>query len=126
MDWGTLIMIVGALGGFEGIKYFLNWKSNKRKSEAEAKRDEVSARALEYDLHRKQMEDLQKRLDKRDEKVDFLYTELRDKENTILRMTAEANINDLKYTNAEEWRCNILDCFERHPPKDYKHKMKKQ
>jgi hypothetical protein len=120
LNWENILTIIGALGGWETFKAIINWRINKRKAEAEVKNDEISAKSAEYNLYKVQIEDLQLRLDKRDDKVDFLYREVREKENTILRMTAEANINDLKLTNAEEWRCNILDCQLRHPPKDYK------
>lgn len=120
MDISTLLSVVAAIGGIEGIKFFLNIKTNKRKAEASAKTDEITARTQEFDLYKKQIEYLQNRLEQRDNKVDFLYAELRDKESQALRLIAENNALELKAQEADMWRCNILDCDHRIPPKNFK------
>ncbi|GEM_PF-3292427 len=120
MDISTLLSIVAAIGGMEGIKFLLNIKTNKRKAEAHAKTDEITARTQEFDLYKKQIEYLQNRLEARDNKVDYLYKELRDKEDQVLMLTAENNALELKAQEADMWRCNILDCDHRIPPKNFK------
>lgn len=120
MDISTLLSVVAAIGGIEGIKFLLNIKTNKRKAEASAKTDEINARTQEFELYQKQIEYLQNRLETRDNKVDFLYAELRDKEDQVLRLIAENNALELKAQEADMWRCNILDCDHRIPPKNFK------
>lgn len=120
MDISTLLSIIATIGGIEGIKFFFNLKANKRKAEASAQTEEISARTQEFELYKKQIEYLQNRLEQRDNKVDFLYAELREKENQVLRLTAENNALELKAQEAEMWRCNILDCDHRTPPKNFK------
>lgn len=120
MDIGTLLSVIAAIGGIEGIRFLLTFKANKRKAEASAKTDEISARTLEFELYIKQIEYLQHRLEVRDNKVDILYKELREKENQVLRLTAENNALELKAQEADMWRCNILDCDHRIPPKDFR------
>jgi len=120
MDVSTLISILATIGGIEGIKFLFNLKANKRKAEASAKTDEINARTQEFDLYKRQIEYLQDRLEARDTKVDILYKELREKEDQVLRLTAENNALELKAQEADMWRCNILDCDHRIPPKNFK------
>lgn len=120
MDITTIISVVAALGGIEGIRYLLHLKANRRKANASAQSDEISARSMEFELYKKQIEYLQGRLEARDNKVDYLYKELRDKEDQVLRLTAENNALELKAQEADLWRCNILDCDQRIPPKNFK------
>ncbi|MDR2968288.1 MAG: hypothetical protein LBV32_01635 [Tannerellaceae bacterium] len=101
MDIITLLSIVTTIGGFEGIKYFINLKANKRKSVASAKTEEITARTQEFELYKKQIEYLQNRLEARDGKVDFLYAELRKKENQVLRLTADNNALKLKVQDTD-------------------------
>jgi len=120
MDINTLLSIIATIGGIEGVKFLFNLKANKRKANASAKTEEITARTQEFELYKKQIEYLQNRLETRDNKVDFLYAELREKENQVLRLTAENNALELKAQEADLWRCNILDCEHRMPPKDFK------
>lgn len=125
MDINTLLSIIATIGGIEGVRFLFNLKANKRKANASAKTEEITARTQEFELYKKQIEYLQNRLEMRDTKVDFLYAELREKENQVLRLTAENNALELKAQEADLWRCNILDCDHRMPPKDFKRMVKR-
>lgn len=58
----SIISMVGALGGWEAVKYMINRKYNKRKEEAEAD-------SVEFNVLR--------------ETVDFLQTQLQEKEKDL-------------------------------------------
>lgn len=62
MNWENLITtivgLLGALGGWEGIKYLINRKSNKRISESEADKRETEADAAKFHLYDERIEEL--------------------------------------------------------------------
>lgn len=62
MNWEnlvtTIVGLLGALGGWEGVKYLINRKSNKRMSESEADKKETEADAAKFHLYDERMEEL--------------------------------------------------------------------
>lgn len=62
MNWENLITtivgLIGTLGGWEGIKYLINRKSNKRISESEADKKEIEADAAKFHLYDERIEEL--------------------------------------------------------------------
>lgn len=114
----TLTSFILAFGGWEGWKAWRHRKSDDRKANASAAKEEVEVEAMKY----KGLEDynlfLQQKLGERDLKIDALYVELREEQNTVLMMTAEANINDLSLKEAEKWKCKIMACRKRVPKWD--------
>lgn len=105
--WGEIIVsIIGALGGWEAIKYMVNRKSNRRIADAEA--DASEFRTLQ-------------------ETLQFLQTQLKDKEERFAEQTNIVRklnldlIEMLKDKGAMEVelamvRCNDTDCPFRQPP----------
>jgi hypothetical protein len=104
--WEIIVSVIGALGGWEAIKYLLNRKSNQRTAMAEA------------DLS--QFHTLQ-------ETIQFLQTQLKEKEERFAEQTAivrklNLDILDLiKEKGAMEVelvmvRCNDTECPFRQPP----------
>lgn len=120
INWGNIIAIIGGLGGFKFFEYLANLKSKKRNEVANAAKNEVEAKKEEFNLWKIQIDYLQTRLDARDAKVDVLYKEKREAENKVLTLIAENNALELKLQEAENWRCNIMDCLRRDPPKNFK------
>jgi len=62
MNWETLLStivgLLGVLGGWEGIKYFINRKSNKRINESEADKKEIETDSDEFHLYKERIEEL--------------------------------------------------------------------
>ncbi len=62
MNWENLITtivgLLGALGGWEAVKYLINRKSNKRISESEADKREIEADAAKFHLYEERIEEL--------------------------------------------------------------------
>ena len=84
----TVLTILGALGGFEGLKwiisYFVNRKTNARK-------EETSVDSIEIDNEKKRVDWLENRITERDVKVDALYSELRTVEREKLELLQKYN-----------------------------------
>ena len=117
-DW---LMVIGAFGGLEGIRwavtFFANRKTNARKEDAAADAVEIQNLLTIIDSLNKQIERLEKDLAGRNAKVDFLYTELRKTEEKLLEKIGEKHDVELKLKEAELYRCDIWDCLDRIPPK---------
>lgn len=62
MNWEnlltTIVGLLGALGGWEGIKYIINRKSNKRINDSEADKKEIEADAAKFHLYEERIEEL--------------------------------------------------------------------
>ncbi len=62
MNWENLITtivgLLGALGGWEGVKYLINRKSNKRINESEADKKEIETDSDEFHLYKERIEEL--------------------------------------------------------------------
>jgi len=61
MNWENLLTTIvglsGVLGGWEGIKYLINRKSNKRITESEADKKEIEADTDEFHLYKERLEE---------------------------------------------------------------------
>ena len=88
MELNEWLTILGALGGFEAIKWTVNFyvhrHTNARKEDAAADAVEIQNLLTIIDSLNKQIERLEKDLVGRNSKVDFLYAELRKSEEKIL------------------------------------------
>lgn len=105
----TIAAIIGTLGGWEMIKYFINRKTNARKAEADA--DMVEFSVLK-------------------ETVTFLQEQLRDKENRfaeqteiVRKLTAEnlelTRDNAMLKAERSLKLCEIRNCGSREPQSGY-------
>lgn len=101
--------IIGALGGFEAIKYFINRKSNARKADAEAD-------SAEFDALREYNEYLQKTLTEKEqrftEQTDRLCR-IQDEHFSLMREKAQVELELQKY------RCVVAKCPKREPQNGY-------
>ena len=105
---GIIATLVGALGGWELVKWLLNRDSNKRIGAAQA--FEVEYKALIEDYHRVQQE-----VDDLKKKVDQLYEQLHRLENERLDLIRENNELRLQLKEAEKHVCLQPDdkCLQR-------------
>ena len=105
---GIIATLVGALGGWELVKWLLNRDSNKRIGAAQA--FEVEYKALIEDYHRVQQE-----VDDLKKKVDQLYEQLHRLENERLDLIRENNELRLRLKETEKHVCMQPDdkCLKR-------------
>ena len=112
----TVLTILGALGGFEGLKwiisYFVNRKTNARKEEA-------SVDSIEIDNEKKRVDWLENRITERDVKVDALYSELRTVEREKLELLQKYNQQLVELEVLRITKCSVRACVNRLPPSDY-------
>lgn len=121
MELNEWLTILGALGGFEAIKWTVNFyvhrHTNARKEDAAADAVEIQNLLTIIDSLNKQIERLEKDLVGRNSKVDFLYAELRKSEEKILEKLSELHVVELQLKEAELSRCDLWECLKRIPPK---------
>ncbi len=139
MNWEnlltTIVGLLGALGGWEGVKYLINRKSNKRISESEAVKKEIEADAAKFHLYEERIEELRttnaelnkqdleliKTGARKDEIIEAKNAEiqkLQEKEVAGIKKTAELEKQVLFYKN---WFCRREygrgkgECLRREP-----------
>lgn len=117
MDWGSLLgvaaTIVTALGGFEFIKWVVNWFTNRKNNKRE---NDASADDSEFSVLRKQIEFLQEQLLKKEERFAAQTDALRDATRKELELTREVTM--LK-TERSLKLCERRMCAERMPQSGY-------
>lgn len=86
MGLNEWLAVLGALGGFEAIKWIVNFYVNRKTN---ARKEDASADSMEDENERKQVDWLEDRIAQRDMKIDTIYVELRN----------EQMINCLGYIN---------------------------
>lgn len=111
-----LLTILGALGGFEAVKWAVTAWVNRRTN---ARKEDASADALEIDNEKKQIDWLEERLAQRDSKIDALYIELRQVQGEKLELIYEKHALELKLKEASVRRCDVRGCAQRKPPTDF-------
>ena len=116
MSWELIATVLTALGGWEGVKYFLNRKTNKRKEEAEAD-------SAEFGVLRETVEFLQQQLknmveqdaekEKRFVEQTNRLRETQDREHKLMIEKAQLELDLQKY------RCVVPKCMNREPQNGY-------
>lgn len=120
MNISEITLLLGAAGGFagisEGIRFWVNRKSDSRAALASAANSETAARTAEFDLLARHNEFLQKALS--DEAIRFneQTRRLRDTQDELSASRAREAQKDLKIANLSLWRCELGDCPSRRPP----------
>ena len=109
MNWEIIITVISTLGGFEGVRWWMNRKTNARMQETKADSDE-------FHLLREQIEFLQTQL--RDKEVRFAeQTELVRRQNAdIIKLMNEKAALDLELVLK---RCERKKCAAREPQNGY-------
>lgn len=116
MGLNEWLAIIGTLGGFEAIKWVVNFYVNRKTN---ARKEDASADAMENENERKQVAWLEDRIAQRDAKIDALYIELRQEQAAHLDEIHKRHETELKLKEAEMKRCDVRGCGKRQPPSDY-------
>ena len=119
-DW---LALLGTLGGFEairwGITFWTNRKTDARKEDASADGMEIQNLLNIIKAQTEQIDNQEKRMAARDEKVDFLYRENNKLRSESLDMLKEKHELELRLKEAEVKKCDVRGCANRMPPSDY-------
>lgn len=123
MDWGTISIILGSLGGFEFIKWLFNRKSNSRLTQAQAESAETKAEADEFHLLRERLELSDKQLLDKEQRFHEQTQLVRDLNKQLLEKTVEngqlqARISALEAERAMKL-CERRGCSQRQPQSGY-------
>ena len=119
-DW---LAIIGAFGGVEAIRwvitFWVNRKTNARKEDASADGAEIQNLLTVINTLKEEIARITSEKSKRDEKVDYLYAELRKSEEKVLNLIREKHELELRLKEAEIKKCDVRGCPNRQPPSDY-------
>lgn len=116
MGLNEWLALIGALGGFEAIKWIVNFYVNRRTN---ARKEDASADAMENENERKQVAWLEERIAQRDAKIDTIYVELRQEQAAHLEEVHKRHELELRLKEAEIKKCDVRGCSSRQPPSDY-------
>lgn len=105
----TIVTIIGTLGGWEAIRYFINRKTNKRLAEAQADTSEFSVLRDTVIFLQKQLQDKEVRFAEQTELVRKLNAENLEltRDNALLRAERELKL------------CERRNCPNREPESGY-------
>lgn len=108
------IAIIGALGGWGAIRYFLNLRAERHKIELENKKNEL-------DIMRGLYEQLDKKVKELSAKVDELYKQVRTLEMEKISLIQKNSMLEVEVEKAKRNECVRPDdeCLKRMPPRDY-------
>lgn len=119
-DW---LAIIGAFGGLEavrwGVTFWVNRKTNARKEDASADSEEMKNLLIVINTLKEEIARISAEKLKRDEKVDYLYGELRKSEEQALDLMRGKHELELRLKEAEIKKCDVHGCPNRQPPSDY-------
>jgi chromosome segregation ATPase len=101
--------IIGAIGGWEAIRYLLNWKTNGRREEAETD-------SVEFKVLSEAVEFLQKQLKDKEERFAQQTDLLRKANAEILEITKEKGQLEL---DLQRYKCVVQKCPNREPQNGY-------
>lgn len=119
----TIVTIVTTLGGFEGIKWLMNRKSNKAIAEASADTAEIKAEESEFTYLRGRVEFAEQQLLLKEQRFAEQTSVLRDAQRDLLNSTLEngklqAEIARLNAERAMKL-CERRGCKDRLPQSGY-------
>lgn len=116
MSWEIIATIIGALGGWEAIKYLINRNTNKRIAESEAD-------SVEFGVLKETITFLQEQLHeqvKQDAEKEKRFVEQTER----LRKVQDDNYNLMKEKSKleldlQKYKCERGKCVNRQPPNGY-------
>lgn len=116
MGMNELLALIGALGGWEAVRWVVNFYVNRKTN---ARKEDAAADAAENENERKQIAWLEERIAQRDAKIDALYIELRHEQQAKLEEIHKRHGIELQLKDAEYNRCEMPDneCHRRIPPR---------
>ena len=104
-----ILSIIGAIGGWEAVRYLINRKSNKRKEEAEAD-------SAEFNVLRDTMVFLQEQLNEKEQRFAEQTSILRNTQSEVLDLTKNKGELELEL---QRYRCVVPKCASRQPQNGY-------
>ena len=104
-----ILSIIGAIGGWEAVRYLINRKSNKRKEEAEAD-------SVEFAVLRDTMVFLQEQLNEKEQRFAEQTSILRNTQSEVLDLTKNKGELELEL---QRYRCVVPKCASRQPQNGY-------
>lgn len=118
MEWSveSIVMIAGALGGIEGIKWLVGLWLNRR---THARKECAAADSMENENERRQVDWLEERLAQRDAKIDALYAELRGEQKDKMEWIHRYHELELQSREDKLLRCEVHKCSNREPQSGY-------
>ena len=119
----TIVTVVTALGGFEGVKWLINRKSNARVAQANADVVEVKAETDEFRYLRERTEFAEQQLVQKEQRFAEQTSVLRDVQRQLIESTikvgkCEAEISRLQAERAMKL-CERRGCVNREPQSGY-------
>lgn len=118
-----VIQLISVVGGFELIKWLVRSiiyrKQERRKQDLETKKEEVLICSMDAEEDRKKIKFLEERLRERDDKIDRIYTELREEEKEHLETYKKYMDACIEKQVATVRRCDVKGCSKREPPSEY-------
>lgn len=109
MNWDVIVTILGSLGGFETVKYFINRRNNARIVEAQADSDEFAVLKEEIQFLQEQLKQKEERFAEQTQIVRNLNTE-------VIKLTQEKAAVEL---DLQKFRCVVKGCAKREPQNGY-------
>lgn len=117
MNWEILVILLGAIGGLEGIRYILNWRANRRSELARATGNELQTLKDTCEFLQRQLLEKEQRFVEQTELVRKVQRE-------YLLLTQEKALMEIAHTKeiaAKEIematvRCDDIECPFRVPP----------
>ena len=123
MGLNEWLAIIGAIGGSStltwAVTFWVNRKTNARKEDASADGAEIQNLLTVINTLKEEIARITSEKSKRDEKVDYLYAELRKSEEKVLDLIREKHELELRLKEAEIKKCDVRGCPNRQPPSDY-------
>lgn len=117
------LMIIGAVGGLEAVKWGVTFFVNR---ETDARKEDASADGLEIQNLLNVISNLSGQLDKadarttsRDGKVDYLYSENNKLRAENLELIKRIQEQELQLKETDLKRCDVRGCQNRMPPSEY-------
>lgn len=119
----TIVTVVTALGGFEGVKWLINRKSNTRVAKANADSVEIKADTDEFRYLRERTEFAEQQLVQKEQRFAEQTSVLRDTQRQLIESTikvgkCEAEISRLNAERAMKL-CERRGCANREPQSGY-------
>ena len=119
----TIVTVVTALGGFEGVKWLINRKSNTRVAQANADVSEIKADTDEFRDLRERTEFAEKQLVEKEQRFAEQTSVLRDVQRELIDTTIQmgeykAEISRLQAERAMKL-CERRGCVNREPQSGY-------
>ena len=119
----TIVTVVTALGGFEGVKWLVNRKSNARVAQANADAQEIKVDTDEFRYLRERIEFTEQQLVQKEQRFAEQTSVLRDVQRQLIESTVkvgkcEAEISRLNAERAMKL-CERRGCANREPQSGY-------